>query len=80
MYVVSKRVDCRDLYDPLPLLAVRKALALLRPGQILELLSNDPAAPNDFKAWCSMTGHELLEICDNIDHYGILIRCRSVKE
>ncbi len=81
MFVVSKKIDCRNLYDPLPLLALRKALVLLRPGQIIELLSNDPGAPSDFRAWCEMTGHELLEVCDNVDHYGILIRCcKHVKE
>lgn len=42
------------------LLKVRSLVARLAPGEILEVRSTDPGAPEDLPAWCRLTGHEFL--------------------
>lgn len=53
------RLDARGLKCPLPVLKARKALQPLAPGQVLELLADDPAAPKDFQSFAETTGHRL---------------------
>ncbi len=53
-------LDVVDLKCPLPVLKARKALAGLAPGEILEVLANDPAAAEDFEAFCLATGNRLI--------------------
>jgi tRNA 2-thiouridine synthesizing protein A len=31
------------------------------PGQVFKVIARDPGAPADLPAWCSMTGHQLLD-------------------
>ncbi|HEX2841241.1 sulfurtransferase TusA family protein [Hyphomicrobium sp.] len=57
----SLSLDVVDLKCPLPVLKARKALAGLAPGEVLEVLANDPAAGEDFEAFCLATGHRLIE-------------------
>jgi tRNA 2-thiouridine synthesizing protein A len=41
-------------------LLLRSELRKLEPGQVLQVLARDPAAPQDLPAWCEVTGHRLL--------------------
>ena len=34
----------------------------LQPGQVLEVVARDPAAPQDIPAWCEVTGHRVLRV------------------
>lgn len=47
---------CGDL-----VLELRLRLRELPPGGVLELCATDPGAPLDLPAWCSMTGHSMVE-------------------
>jgi TusA-related sulfurtransferase len=40
--------------------AIRQALLPLEPGQVLEVLTHDPATRAGVPAWCRLTGHELV--------------------
>ena len=42
-------------------LMLRAELRKLQPGQVLEVIARDPAAPQDLPAWCETTGHRLLQ-------------------
>jgi TusA-related sulfurtransferase len=37
-----------------------RALVSVPPGQLVRVLSSDPAAEHDYPAWCRNTGHEFL--------------------
>lgn len=52
-------LDTSGLACPLPVLKARKALAALRPGQLLEVIATDPQSPADFEVLCSVGGHKL---------------------
>ena len=53
-------LDCLGIYCPEPLFQTREAIDKLEPGQILELLADDPAAEEDIKRFVKRTGHELV--------------------
>jgi tRNA 2-thiouridine synthesizing protein A len=59
-------LDARGLSCPLPILKARRALRDMRPGQTLEVLTNDPSAPENFRDFCVASMHELLE-CSNLE-------------
>ncbi len=58
--IADQVLDTLGLRCPLPVLKARKALSALAPGRVLEVLANDPAAPQDFAALCLATGHRLV--------------------
>jgi len=53
-------LDCVGLFCPQPLFQTREAIDGLKPGDILEMLSDDPAAEEDIKRFAKRTGHILL--------------------
>ena len=40
---------------------IKQALSGLQPGQVLEVLTHDPATRAGVPAWCRLTGHQLVE-------------------
>ena len=55
-------LDCIGLYCPMPILNTKKEMDKLAIGEILEILADDPAAEEDFKAWAKRTGQKILEM------------------
>jgi TusA-related sulfurtransferase len=53
-------LDCIGLYCPVPIARTREEIDKLKPGQILEVEADDPAAEEDIKRWAKHTGHEIL--------------------
>ena len=56
----DREVDARGLNCPLPILRAKKALADLRAGQVLKVVSTDSGSQRDFESFSRQTGHELL--------------------
>ena len=53
-------LDCVGLFCPQPLFQTRETIDGLKPGEILEMLSDDPAAEEDIKRFSKRTGNELI--------------------
>ncbi|MHA1951408.1 MAG: sulfurtransferase TusA family protein [Candidatus Thorarchaeota archaeon] len=53
-------LDCVGLFCPQPLFQTREAIDGLKPGDVLEMLSDDPAAEEDIKRFAKRTGNILL--------------------
>lgn len=53
---MAQLLDTRGLKCPLPVLKARRALKTLPPGEPLEVLASDPAAPRDFTRYAAETG------------------------
>ncbi len=70
----DKQIDCLGLFCPIPIVKAREAIRELAVGQVLEMLSDDPASEADMKSWSKRTGHELLEIIRNGSVYRFLVR------
>jgi tRNA 2-thiouridine synthesizing protein A len=58
----DKRIDCTGLFCPMPIVKTREALKQIAPGQLLEMLSDDPASEADMKSWAKITGHDLVAV------------------
>lgn len=58
---IDKELDTRGLNCPLPILKAKKALAEMRAGEVLKVVSTDPGSKRDFQAFARQTGHELVE-------------------
>ena len=52
--------DARGLLCPLPVLRARRRLLSLRPGDVLRLTADDPAAVIDVPHFCAEAGHDLI--------------------
>jgi tRNA 2-thiouridine synthesizing protein A len=50
-------VDNRGLLCAQGILRLMRALGPLPSGQLVRVLSTDPAAEHDYPAWCRNTGH-----------------------
>ncbi len=55
-------LDCIGMYCPIPVAKTTIELEGLKPGEILEVLVDDPTAKKDFVNWCNSTGNKLLEM------------------
>jgi tRNA 2-thiouridine synthesizing protein A len=44
--------------------ALKRRLAEMQPGQVLELRVDDPTARVDVEAWSQLTGHRLLAVAE----------------
>lgn len=69
-----KVVDCLGLFCPMPIVKTREAIRSLAVGEVLEMLSDDPASDADMKSWATHTGHELLEVSRDGAVYRFLVR------
>ncbi len=67
-------VDARYKSCPGPLLALVEAVSRSSPGQVVMLLTTDPAAPRDVKEWALSVGHEVLKVEKIDDVYQIYVR------
>lgn len=71
--IFDQSVDARGLFCPYPLLRAKKGLKELTPGQVLLLISTDPATLEDVKSFVAQTGHQLLHMQqgENVYHFWI---------
>jgi tRNA 2-thiouridine synthesizing protein A len=56
------RLDVTGALCPLPILLAAKEMRKLHPGDLLELLGDDPGIREDLPIWCERAGHRLLEM------------------
>jgi tRNA 2-thiouridine synthesizing protein A len=58
----DKRLDCLGLFCPMPILKVREALRAMLPGEVLEMLSDDPASDADMRTWSVRSKQDLIAV------------------
>lgn len=61
----DRELDARGLGCPLPILRTKKTLNEMKTGQILRIMTTDPASVRDFKAFAQQTGNELIETSES---------------
>jgi tRNA 2-thiouridine synthesizing protein A len=57
-----RRLDVRGTLCPVPVLRSARAVRRLAPGDLLEVVGDDPLMRLDMAAWCAREGHELVEL------------------
>lgn len=63
----SEVLDTEDAVCPLPVLLIREALKKLEAGQVLKVITRDPATKTDIPAWARRTGNEVLRVEEEAD-------------
>ena len=58
---IYKELDTRGLNCPLPILKAKKALADMKSGELLRIVSTDSGSTRDFQAFARQTGNDLIE-------------------
>lgn len=53
-------LDCIGMLCPRPVIELGRHISEVSPGQVVEVLADDPAAAADIPAWCRMRGQEYL--------------------
>jgi tRNA 2-thiouridine synthesizing protein A len=67
-------VDARGKSCPLPIVLVSQAVRAAASGTKVLVQADDRAFPEDIRAWCKKTGHELLSLETNNGVFEARIR------
>jgi tRNA 2-thiouridine synthesizing protein A len=70
----DRQIDCTGLFCPMPIVKTREAISRMTAGQLLVMLSDDPASDPDMRSWAQRTGHGLLEVDRTGAIYRFVIR------
>lgn len=65
--IIKDNLDTRGMNCPLPILKTKKMLNELSIGDVLRVITSDPLALLDFKAFCAHAAHDLVYLIENED-------------
>ena len=71
---IARTLDLKGLSCPLPIAKTAQAIRDLQGGDLIEVYATDPGSVPDFAAWCTTTGHELVEQTEDDGVYRFVIR------
>lgn len=69
-----KTVDARGTACPGPLLAAKKAIGEIKPGEIMKILSSDEGTKRDIPKWAEKKGHEYLGTVEDSGYFVIYMK------
>jgi len=70
-------LDCLGLYCPQPVIRTAQRVKTMRPGQVLEIIGDDPGIQIDIPAWCISNDHRLLGLEKRDDQFFLYLQVRS---
>ena len=70
----DRQIDCTGLFCPMPIVKTREAMKQMAIGQLLQMLSDDPASEADMKSWAQITGNELVHVARDDGVFRFLVR------
>jgi tRNA 2-thiouridine synthesizing protein A len=70
----DRTLDCLGLFCPMPIVKTREAMKSMTIGQLLEMLSDDPASEADMRSWAKRTGNDLVAVTKDGAAYRFLVR------
>ena len=62
-------LDTKGLYCPEPVMMLHSKIDEIGSGELIELLSTDPASQRDIPKFCQFLGHQLIEQYEKDDCY-----------
>ncbi len=71
---IADTLDCVGLFCPEPLFQTRQGIDAIEVDEILEVLTDDPAAEEDLHRFAKRTGHEVVSFEKDDDQMRFLIR------
>lgn len=70
----DRQIDCTGLFCPMPIVKTREAMTQMAVGEVLAMLSDDPASDPDMRTWAGRTGHTLLDVSRSGVVYRFVVR------
>ncbi len=77
---VLSLLDCRGFFCPVPVANTREEIDKLEPGQILQVVTDDPASFEDIPRWAKRLGHTLLDKWREGDNFYFIIRKEKIED
>ena len=74
--MTARIVDALGTWCPVPIHLIDRAARRSAPGEVIELLADDPLIEVDLPAWCHSSGNELLELRRDGDGWLALVAVR----
>ena len=65
---VTSAVDAVGMFCPIPIVKLKLEIEQMDPGQVLEVLADDPGFELDVASWCRETKNRLLSLEKNQDN------------
>ncbi len=63
-FVMDRVLDAKGLRCPLPVIKTRMALNGMAVGEMVTVLATDPASTIDIRHLCNISGHEMVDACE----------------
>ncbi len=73
---MTNELNCKGLACPMPIIKLNQLVKLLQPGEMIEVMADDPTFESDIKVWCKRMNCELVSITRE-DHVKVSIRLSS---
>jgi tRNA 2-thiouridine synthesizing protein A len=70
----DQTLDAKGLSCPLPIIKTKKAIELLKQGQILKVETTDPGSKNDMASWAKRTGNNIVKLDDSAGAFTFYIQ------
>ncbi len=70
----DRELDASGLHCPMPALRSKKTLDSMTSGEVLHIISTDPASKNDIPSFAKTTQNELLETREEDGKFHYYIR------
>jgi tRNA 2-thiouridine synthesizing protein A len=67
-------LDARGKSCPLPIVLTAKAFRTIDRGGSLTVQADDRAFPEDIRAWCRKTSHELVSLESKTGYYEAVVK------
>ena len=58
----------------MPIIKTSVKIKEIKPGEVLEILSDDPGIKEDMPAWCKSTGNEFVGIEESDGEFKVYIK------
>ncbi len=75
--IYMEKLDVRGKVCPLPLFYSKRKILELKPGEELEIISDDPTAKETIPKWSKIHDQEVISIKDEKDFFRIIVRRRK---
>ena len=73
----THRLDVLGHFCPVPVSQTRKALTKLSPGEVLEVLADDPETLHDMPVLVDRLGHHVIDVIKSAGEFRFIIEVRS---
>ena len=72
--IPDETLDVRGECCPYPLILTKKRVEKLKSGEILQIIADDPVAPQNIDSWAKKSGKKLLAVRQEGNIFNIFVQ------